>query len=191
MKRRQEFVIDLLHSVFKKSAADTTRLLEKIDKYGQAICGTYPRERANKLLAAARRRIRAAGHSLLITSEAVAEDGDAARRALQALRHAFRREPAFTEGAVALICDDCLYEISRTLPEVAATKQFESACDALDWHFAGIPHDRAGRDLAAVPRSHARGRSRSRSTGCSRHRRSRFFGIHEQHRYETLTISRR
>ena len=71
-----EFVVDLLHSVFKTSAADTTRFLEKIDKYGQAICGTYPRERANKLLASARRRIRAAGHSLLITSEAVAEDGE-------------------------------------------------------------------------------------------------------------------
>ena len=29
-----EFVVDLLHSVFKTSAADTSRFLEKIDKYG-------------------------------------------------------------------------------------------------------------------------------------------------------------
>ena len=72
----QEFVVDLLHSVFKKSAADTHQIAGKNRQYGQAVCGTYPRERANKLLAAARRRIRAAGHSLLITSEAVAEDGE-------------------------------------------------------------------------------------------------------------------
>ena len=48
----QEFVVDLLHSVFKKSADDTARLLEEIEKYDQAVCGTYPRERANELLAA-------------------------------------------------------------------------------------------------------------------------------------------
>ena len=137
----QEFVVDLLHSVFKKSADDTAKLLEEIEKYDQAVCGTYPRERANKLLAAARRRIRAAGHSLLITSEAVAEDGEMPDDHCKLCGTLSSETRLALEGAVALICDDCLYEISRTLPEVAATKRFESACDALAWHFAGIPHD--------------------------------------------------
>ena len=35
----QEFVVDLLHSVFKKSAADTTRLLEKIDITARRLAG--------------------------------------------------------------------------------------------------------------------------------------------------------
>ena len=79
---------------------------------------TYPRERANKLLAAARRRIQAAGHLLLITSEAVAEDGG--RRLTTHCKLCgtlFSEDRPTLEGTVALICDDCLYEISRTLPE--------------------------------------------------------------------------
>ena len=183
-----EFVVDVLHSVFKKSAAETTRLLEKIDRYGQAICGTYPRERANKLLAAARRRIQAAGHSLPITSEAVAEDGDTADDHCKLCGTLFSEDRPTLEGTVALICDDCLYEISRTLPEAAATRQFDSACDALAWHFAGIPHDQ----LVATSRQFP-GHMRADVQGAVDRLFSaapiRFFGIYEGYRYETLTIA--
>ena len=183
-----DFVVDLLNSVFKKSAADTTGLLEKIDKYGQAICGTYPRERANKLLAAARRRIRAAGHSLLITSEAVAQEDDAPDDHCKLCGTLFSEDRDALEGAVALICDDCLYDISRTLPEVAARRQFDSACDALAWHFAGIPHDQ----LVATSRQFP-GHMRADVQGAVDRLFSaspiRFFGIHEGYRYETLTIA--
>ena len=68
-----EFVIELLHSVFKKQLADAIRLTEAIDQNGQAICGTYPRDVANEMLEAARQRVRTSGHPLRITSEAVAE----------------------------------------------------------------------------------------------------------------------
>ena len=71
-----QFVIELLHSVFKKQLADAIRLTEAVDQHGQAICGTYPRDVANQVLEAARQRVRASGHPLRITSEAVAEGGD-------------------------------------------------------------------------------------------------------------------
>ena len=183
-----EFVVDLLHSVFKKSAADTTGLLEKIEKYGQAICGTYPRERANKLLAAARRRIRAAGHSLLITSETVAENGDAPDDHCKLCGTLFDEDRHALEGAVALICDDCLYEISRTLPEVAARRQFDSACDALAWHFAGIPHDQLVATSRQFP-GHMRADVQGAVDKLFSASPIRFFGIHEGYRYETLTIA--
>jgi ATP-dependent Clp protease adapter protein ClpS len=183
-----EFVVDLLHSVFNKSAADTTGLLEKIEKYGQAICGTYPRERANKLLAAARRRIRAAGHSLLITSETVAENGDAPDDHCKLCGTLFDEDRHALEGAVALICDDCLYGISRTLPEVAARRQFDSACDALAWHFAGIPHDQLVATSRQFP-GHMRADVQGAVDKLFSASPIRFFGIHEGYRYETLTIA--
>ena len=183
-----EFVVDLLHSVFKTSAADTTRFLEKIDKYGQAICGTYPRERANKLLASARRRIRAAGHSLLITSEAIAEDGEMPDDHCKLCGTLCSEDRHALEGAVAQICDDCLYEISRTLPEVAATRRFESACDALAWHFAGIPHDQLVATARQFP-GHMRADVQGAVDKLFSASPSRFFGIYERYRYETLTIA--
>src|ERR1700736_5378460 len=67
------FVIELLHSVFKKKLADAFKLTEAVDQYGQAVCGTYRRDTANELLEAARQHVRTSGHPLRITSEAVAE----------------------------------------------------------------------------------------------------------------------
>jgi ATP-dependent Clp protease adapter protein ClpS len=38
-----EFIVELLHSVFKKPVAEAIKFVERMDKYGQAICGIYPR----------------------------------------------------------------------------------------------------------------------------------------------------
>ena len=64
-----QFVVELLHSVFKKQLADAIRFTEAIHNNGKATCGTFPHEIASELLEAARRRIRASGHPLRITSE--------------------------------------------------------------------------------------------------------------------------
>ena len=181
------FVVDLLQSVFEKSATETTRFLEKIEKYGQAGCGTYPRERARRLLAAARRRIKAAGHPLSIATEAVADD-DEDVDCCKLCGTLFDDDRQVSEGMLELICDDCLYEISRTLPEKAATKPFEDTCEALAWHFAGIPLDQ----LVATSRQFP-GHMRADVQGAIDRLFSasplRFFGIHEPHRYDTLSIA--
>src|SRR3954469_513528 len=69
----EEFVIELLHSVFKKPIPAATKFTEKIVTYGNAICGTYPRDVANDVLAAAQQLARAGGHSLQIRSEPFVE----------------------------------------------------------------------------------------------------------------------
>jgi len=69
----QEFVVELLHAVFKTPVAEAVRLTQTIHHRGQASCGIYPRDIANRLLGAARERILISGHPLLITSEAVTE----------------------------------------------------------------------------------------------------------------------
>jgi ATP-dependent Clp protease adapter protein ClpS len=62
------FVIELLHSVFKKQLADALRFTQAIYQEGKASCGTYPREITGELLEAARQRIDESGHPLRISA---------------------------------------------------------------------------------------------------------------------------
>src|SRR5437588_2661409 len=71
-----QFLIELLHSVFKKQAADALRFTEAIHHHGKASCGTYPHDVAGELLEAARQRIDASGHPLRITSRAAVGDDE-------------------------------------------------------------------------------------------------------------------
>jgi len=178
-----EFVIELLHLVFKKPIADAFKFAEKVDSYGQAVCGTYPRDVATELLEAARRRIGASGHPLLITSEAVAEDGRC--KFCGALSGENRLS---LKGVVTLICDDCMYEITSKLPEITRKKQFDNACEALTWHFAGIPRDQLVANSRQFP-GHMRADVQVAIDRLFSTSSIRFFGIHEQHRYETLSIA--
>ena len=70
------FLIELLHSVFKKQQADAFRFTNAIQEEGKASCGSYPRDVADELLEAARKRIDEAGHSLRITSRTSSADDD-------------------------------------------------------------------------------------------------------------------
>src|SRR6266571_5083191 len=63
-----QFVVGLIHSVFKKPLADTFRFTDAIRDEGKASCGIYPHDVANELLEAARQRIDESGHPLRITS---------------------------------------------------------------------------------------------------------------------------
>ncbi len=54
----EEFVIELLHSVFKKPLTAAIKFAATVDRFGEAVCGIYPRGMADDLLKAARERIR-------------------------------------------------------------------------------------------------------------------------------------
>jgi ATP-dependent Clp protease adapter protein ClpS len=187
-KTPMEFVVELLHSVFKKQLADAVRFTEAIDTYGQASCGTYPREIADELLEAARQRVRASGHPLRITSEAVTEDDQALNGRCKLCGALSSTNRLLLKGTLTLVCDDCMYEVTSNLPEVARNKQFEYACDALAWHFAGAPRDQ----LVATSRQFPGHMGADVQLAVDRLFSAspiRFFGIYEQHRYETLTIA--
>jgi ATP-dependent Clp protease adapter protein ClpS len=182
-----EFVIELMHSVFKKSVAEAIKFTAKVAQRGRAICGTYPRDVANELLEVARQRIRLAAHPLKITSEAVAEAGDQ-RDGHCKLCGAFVGDRRLElTGAAALVCDGCMYEVTSEVSEFAHTRQFEYACDALAWHFVSIPRDQ----LTATSRQFPGHMRADVQMAVDRLFSApiRFFGIHERHRYETLTIS--
>jgi ATP-dependent Clp protease adapter protein ClpS len=181
-----EFVIDLLQSVFSKPIGGAIRFTEKVDQAGQAVCGTYPREIADGLLEAARQRIHASGHPLQITSVAVADRGENRRCKLCGALYDKNR-PAVKSIAM-LLCDDCIYEVASKLPELARAKSFEYACDALAWHFVGIAPDQLVATSRQFP-GHMRADLQVAIDRLFSASPIRFFGIHERHRYETLSIA--
>jgi len=178
-----EFVVQLLHSVFNKPVAEANTFAESIDSLGKAVCGVYPRDVAEALLEAARMRIRRAGHSLVITSAATAESGHC-----KLCDGPCGDSRLSLNGVATLICDGCTHEITRTLPELTRGKQFNHACEALAWHFAGVPQDRLVATSRQFP-GHMRADVQAAVDGLFSAAPIRFFGIHEQHRYETLTFS--
>ena len=183
-----EFVIDLLHSLFNKPVAEAIKFAETVDTYGEAICGTYPRDIASRVLEAARQRIHASGHPLRITSEAVADAGELGTAQCK-LCGALSGENRFAlKGIQTLICDNCIHEITSNLPEVVSNKQFDYACDALAWHFAGIPRDRLVATSRQFP-GHMRADVQVAIDRLFSASPIRFLGIYEEHRYETLTIA--
>jgi ATP-dependent Clp protease adapter protein ClpS len=183
-----QFVVELLHSVFKKQLADAVRFTEAIHDNGKASCGTYPHEIASELLEAARRRIRASGHPLRITSEPVESDDEmlAARCKLCGALSGENR--VSLKGTVTLLCDDCLYAVASRLPEVTGKKQFEYAFEALNWHFAGIPRDQLVASSRQFP-GHMRADVQAAIDRLFSESPLRFFGIHEEYRYETVNIA--
>jgi ATP-dependent Clp protease adapter protein ClpS len=183
-----QFVVELLHSVFRKQLADALRFTEAINRHGKASCGSYPRDIAGELLEAARQRIHASGHPLRITSKAADGDDEMLDARCKLCGALFGENPLSLKGIVTFICDDCMAEVSSNLPEVVGNKQFEYACDALALHFAGIPRDQLVSTSRLFP-GHMRADIQAAVDRLFSASPLRFFGIHEEHRYETLSIA--
>jgi ATP-dependent Clp protease adapter protein ClpS len=184
----EDFVLELLCLVLKRPYADAVKLIDAIEKHGHAVCGTHPRGIATKMLKAARQRIDAAGHRLIVTSEAVATGAETPDDTCK-LCGAFSNENWLSlRGAMTLICDDCTGEVTNNLSDVTRTRQFSHACDALNWHFAGIPRDQLVATTRQFP-GHMRADVQVAIDRLFSASPLRFFGIYEQHRYETLTFA--
>lgn len=183
-----QFVLELLHSVFKKQLADSFRFTDAVQQEGQASCGSYPREIAGKLLEEARQRIDASGHPLRITSRITSADDKLFNAPCKLCGDLFGYNKLTLKGTVTLVCDECVNGISSQLSQVVRKKQFGYAYQALASHFAGIPLDQ----LAATSRQfpgHMRADVQAGVDKLFSVSPLRFFGIHEEHRYETLSLA--
>lgn len=175
-----EFVGELLGIIFKKQIADVLRFIDDLAKFGRAECGAYPRDVANARLEAARERIRAAGHPLRI--EAVVDNFG-----ICSLCDESSESTVSLKGIMTPVCHDCMVEIAGKLPGLTRTRQFERACEALSWHFAGIPKDQLISTSRLFP-GHMRADVQV-GIDALFSAPIRFFGIHEEHRYETLSLA--
>ena len=181
----RDFVVDLVRSVFSQSAAAARAFCMTIPRHGKAVSGSYPRAVAEALLQTAQRRIAASGHSLLITTEAGDDPGNTDCKLCGNLAGENEIDLA---NKTAFVCDDCTLAVANNAAGVFEIKQFTHADEALDWHFAGIATD----ELAATSRQfpgHMRADVQAAIAKLFSESAVRFFGIHEERRYETLTIS--
>jgi ATP-dependent Clp protease adapter protein ClpS len=181
------FVAELLHSVFKKQLADAFRFIEAIREEGKSSCGSYPRDIADELLEAARQRIDDAGHPLRITSQPSSAD-DRAFATRCKLCGDLYSDRVSLKGNVTHVCDDCMGEIARRLPKVVSKKQFGFAYQALAFHFADMPIDQLVATSRTFP-GHMRADVQAGIDKLFSESPLRFFGIYDQHRYETLTFA--
>lgn len=180
----EEFVIGLLRSVFSQPLSDAIELMATIEMRGKAVCGTYPRAVAQALLQASQERIQTSGHRLAVTAEA-GEDAEGDRCKLCGK---FAGDKIRLVRTATLICDDCTLAVTDNLSDITRTKQFNFASAAVEWHFAGIPRDQLIATSRQFP-GHMRPDVQAAVDKLFSASPLRFFGIHERHRYETLTFA--
>ncbi|WP_076864467.1 ATP-dependent Clp protease adaptor ClpS [Bradyrhizobium mercantei] len=176
-----EFMRNLLRTVFGKSRKEAIAITARIEAQDGFACGPYPATVAKALLESAQQLIRSNGHPLLITASAA----DAARPcdlcgALEPVTDVFliRR--------TVCLCGNCLIA-ARASSENLPSEEFRYAFMALDWHFAGTPRHQIMTRSRQFP-GHMRADVQiaiDKLFDAPIH----FFGIHEQHRYETLAIA--
>jgi ATP-dependent Clp protease adapter protein ClpS len=180
-----DFVVDLVRSVFSKTTADAVEVVATAEDQGKAVCGTYPRDIAEALLRDVRQRVIAAGHPLSMTVEA---GEDVGRRSCRMCRDFTGDNEFRVGGKTIVICDKCALGVVRNFGEITREKQFEYANEALEWHFAGVPRDQLVATSRQFP-GHMRADVQAAVDNLFGAAAVRFFGIHERHRYETLTIA--
>jgi hypothetical protein len=176
------FVTELLRTVFGKPERDATAFASVIDAQGKAACGPYPQAVADALFEAAQRQIAAAGHRLLITRD-TAEAGPSA---CDLCGTPAPKTEVLLRGKAACLCGTCVLAIMRA-SETSQQETFRHACVALDWHFAGIARNRLVTTSREFP-GHMRPDVQAAVDKLLASP-LRFFGLHEEYRYQTLTFA--
>jgi AAA+ superfamily predicted ATPase len=138
------------------------------------------------MLQTARQRIKAAGHPLVID---IAPLGGAKPRCALCCQVVVDDERSCMGYSGALICDACILVAANNLAGVPRTKKFKHAYEAIAFHFAGLAQD----DVVTTSRQFP-GHMRADVQGAldklfSASPTTRFFGLYEQYRYETLTYA--
>ncbi|WP_439402098.1 ATP-dependent Clp protease adaptor ClpS [Bradyrhizobium sp. DASA03068] len=176
----REFIVDLLRRVFGKSESEAASVIADMERHGAAACGPYPPPVAGALLESARRRVAAAGHPLLITSET-------ARPCCELCGRPIAQSEAQLVDRTVWLCADCVLaaaSASRDLP----SEEFNYTFGVLNWHFADVPRSQLVTTVRQFP-GHMRADVQA---AIDRLFASpvRLFGIAEDRRYETLSMSR-
>jgi AAA+ superfamily predicted ATPase/ATP-dependent Clp protease adapter protein ClpS len=180
------FLADLLRHVFIRSDAEAEALAVRVDIEGEAICGVYPETVAEAMRATAMQRAKTAGHSLDVTTVPpdVADGGDQ----VCSFCGTPGDEDALFSAERARICCACLSSGASHLSGRLRTRRFKYARDAADCHFTGLDHDAIATTTRIFP-GHMRADVQVALDALLSKSCIRFFGLYEQHRYETLTYA--
>lgn len=181
----EDFVINLLRSIFGKTDAEARAHTATISQDDEAVCAVLPSTIADILLTQAEDRIRSAGHPLRVTTAVLPDTGGS--RCSFCGNEAASDQPPF-RGHAALICDACVQTAASHLTETVRRKTFKYAYEAIEWHFAGLAQEEIVTATRQFP-GHMRADVQLAIDELFPVTPIRFFGIHEPHRYETLTFS--
>ncbi|MDE5445566.1 AAA family ATPase [Bradyrhizobium sp. CSA207] len=174
-----EFVIDLLRQVFGKTEREAVALTREIERKEKTSCGPYPQAVADALLKLAQQRISIEGHDLQITIEAI-------RTPCELCDKPDGQVSVRIGSRTIWLCSDCNRAAETRADE--REQEFEYACDVLDWHFTDVPRSKLVTTIRQFP-GHMRADVQAavdRLFGNA----IRLFGLDEEQRYETLSISR-
>jgi ATP-dependent Clp protease adapter protein ClpS len=176
-----EFVVGLLRQVFGKSDREAAALMTRIEREEKAACGPYPQSVAEALFKSAKQYIWLGRHPLKITFEGIKTPCELCGKP--------RGQTDVRVGSRTVwLCCDCIRAADTMSRPEEPEKEFEHACDVLNWHFTGVPRSKLVTTIRQFP-VHMRVDVQAaidRLFGKA----IRVFGLNEEHRYETLSISR-
>lgn len=172
-----DFVIDLLRSVFGQTESSAITLVDTVEEVGRAVCGPFPADAAEKLVQAARRRVKASGLSLRLALEPI----DAGTACDEAPWHDASFEERSHRSKPVRSRDDRTFATERSRP-------FKYVYEAIGWHFAGLPPEQLVATARKFP-GHMRADLQAALDKRISTAAIRFLGIFEEHRYETLTFA--
>src|SRR5262249_765326 len=121
-----------------KTEAEARAFARTVETQGEAICGSYPPKVADALLQAARERIEADRHPLVIACCPMDGLGEThARCSICGVTppptHILHR------GAAGSICNSCACVAASRLTEAVHSREFKYIHTAIAWHFSGLP----------------------------------------------------
>lgn len=175
-----QFVMDLLRQVFGKSEREATALITQIEQKDKAVCGPYPQSVAEALFKSAQQSIGLAGHRLQLTLEAI-------RSPCELCGKPEGQTDVRIGDRTVWLCSECMRAADGSSSE-QEEEDFDFACDVLNWHFDGVPHSKLVTTIRQFP-GHMRVDVQAaidRLFGEA----IQLFGLNEEQRYETLSISR-
>src|SRR5215831_9881831 len=181
------FVVDLLRSIFGKSDAEAAAIVAVADAQGQAVCGPYPAQVAAALLSEAQARIKEHGLPLTLNAEPFGGTVGGADRCAFCGKLERPGQRLFKRYSAA-ICHACMVAGANHFAEASKARPFKYAHQALAWHFTGTPRDQIVSTSRQFP-GHIRADVQLAVDQLFATPSIRFFGIYEQHRYETLTFA--
>lgn len=176
-----EFVVALLRQVFGKSDREATALITRIACEEKAACGPYPQSVAEALFKSAQQFIWLGQHPLKITLEEI-------KTPCELCGKPEGQTDVRIGSRTVWLCRDCIRAADTVSAPAEPDKEFEYACEVLEWHFAKVPRSKLVTTIRQFPghmRVDVQAAVDRLFSGALR-----LFGLNEEQRYETLSISR-
>jgi ATP-dependent Clp protease adapter protein ClpS len=176
-----EFVIGLLRQVFGKSEREAAAVIARVEREEKATCGPYPQSVAEALFKSAQQYIWLGQHPLRITLEEI-------KTPCELCGKPEGQTDVRIGSRTVWLCSDCIRAADTVNTPQEPEEEFEYACDVLDWHFANVSRSNLVTTIRQFP-GHMRVDVQAAIEGLFG-KSIRLFGLNEEQRYETLSISR-